>query len=87
MKRKADFVMQKVAGENILVPIGAQVINLNGLFTFNETAACVWERLSEDRTLDDLTNAIVENFNVTAEEARADVQIFVDKISEMGLLE
>ena len=37
MKRKADFMIQKVGGENLLVPLGAQVMDLNGIITMNNT--------------------------------------------------
>ena len=87
MKRKSDFMMQNVAGENLLVPLGAQVMDLNGLFTLNDTAACVWELLAEERTLAELASAVAERFDVTPEIARADVQTFVDEIARMGLLE
>lgn len=87
MKHKSDVMMQNVAGENLLVPLGAQVMDLNGLFTLNDTAACVWELLAEERTLAELAAAVAERFAVAAEIARADVQTFVDEIARMGLLE
>jgi conjugal transfer/entry exclusion protein len=87
MKRKADFVRQNVGGENLLVPLGAQVMDLNGLITLNDTAACVWELLAQERTADELTAAVAERFDVTPERARADVQTFVDEITKMGVIE
>ena len=87
MKRKADFMMQNVGGENLLVPLGAQVMDLNGLITLNDTAACVWELLAQERSLDELTAAVAERFDVTPERARADAQTFVDEITRLGLLE
>ncbi len=87
MKRKADFLMQNVGGENLLVPLGAQVMDLNGLIALNDTAACVWELLAQERSLDELTAAVAERFDVAAEIAHADVQTFLDEIAGMGLLE
>jgi len=87
MKRKADFLMQSVGGEILLVPLGAQVMDLNGLITLNDTAACVWELLAQERSLDELTAAVAERFDVAAEIACADVQTFVDEITRLGLLE
>ena len=87
MKRKADFIMQNVGGENMLVPLGAQVMHLNGIITLNDTAACVWELLAQERSLDELTAAVAERFDVTPERARADAQTFVDEITRLGLLE
>jgi hypothetical protein len=87
MKRKADFMMQNVGSENLLVPLGAQVMNLNGLITLNDTAAYAWELLAEERSLDELAVALVERFDVDLERARVDVQTFVDEITRLGLLE
>ncbi len=87
MKHKPDFISQNIDDEKILVPIGSQVMNMNGLITLNETAAFVWELLTEDRTLDELAAAVAEQFDVVPERARIDVQIFIDEITRMGLLE
>ena len=87
MKRKADFLMQNIGGENLLVPLGAQVMDLNGLLTLNDTAACVWEQLAEERSLDELTAAVAERFDVADATARADVKTFVDELIRLGVLE
>lgn len=87
MKRKDDFVMQEVGGENLLVPIGAQVMDTNALVVLNETAAFVWELLAEERTVGDLANAVARAFDVDVATARADVEAFLEEIAGMGLLE
>ncbi len=87
MKYKNNFILQDICGEKILVPIGSQVMDMNGLITLNDTAACVWELLAEDPTLDELSAAVAEQFDVAPERARADVQVFIDEITRMGLLE
>lgn len=87
MKRKADFMMQNVGGENLLVPLGGQVMDLNGLITLNGTGACVWELLGQERTVDELAAAVAERFGVDAATARADVQAFLDEIERLGLVE
>ena len=87
MKPKADFLMQSIGGVNLLVPLGAQVMDLNGLITLNDTAACVWELLAQERSLEELAAAVAERFEVFPERARADVQTFVEEIARLGLLE
>jgi hypothetical protein len=86
MKRKADFMMQNVGGEKLLVPLGAQMMELNGVITLNDTAACVWELLAEECSLDQLTEAVAERFDVATGIASADVQTFLDEITRLGLL-
>lgn len=80
-------MMQNVGGENLLVPLGAQVMDLNGLITLNDTAAWVWKLLAQERSLDELATAVAERFDVTPERSRADVQTLVDEVAKMGLLE
>jgi hypothetical protein len=87
MKRKADFVMQNVGGENLLVPIGGQVLDTNGLVTLNATGRCLWELLAQERSVEDLAGALTEKFEVDGERAKADVQAFLDEITRIGLLE
>jgi hypothetical protein len=79
--------MRNVGGENVLVPLGAQVADLNGLVTLNATGCCLWELLAEDRSVDDLTAALAERFDADSECVRADVQAFADEITRLGLLE
>ena len=87
MRRKEDFLLQDVGGERLLVPLGAQVMNLNGLIVLNQTAAYTWALLAEERTLDELCAAVAERFDVAPDTARDDVGAFVDEIVHLGLLE
>lgn len=87
MKRKADYIMRNIGGENLLVPLGAQVMRLNGVIALNDTAVCLWELLEDERSLDELIATVMKRFDVADEDARSDVQDFVEEISQLGLLE
>lgn len=87
MKRKADFLMQNIGDEYLLVPLGAQVMDLNGIVTLNDTAACVWELLADERTINELATAVTEHFDVAPERALTDVQSFIEEITRIGLIE
>lgn len=87
MKRKDDFVMQEIASEWLLVPLGAQVMDMNGIVTLNDTGTCVWNLLAENRTADELAAAVSEQFEVDAAAARGDVQAFLDEIARLGMIE
>jgi hypothetical protein len=87
MKRSDNFLMQNVGGDTLLVPLGAQVVDTNGLVILNYTARCVWELIAEDRSVDELAAAVAERFEVDRERARVDVQTFLDEIARLGLIE
>ncbi|NTW88936.1 MAG: PqqD family protein [Desulfobulbaceae bacterium] len=86
MKHIDDCVMQKIGGENLLVPIGMQLKNLNGIIILNDTAAYIWELLAKERTLDELAAAVSERFDVITEIASEDVQRFLHEITKLELL-
>ena len=87
MKRSEDFLLQNVGGQDLLVPLGAKVMDMNSLITLNATGRRVWELLAEDRSLEYLVAEVVKQFDVDLERARADVQAFLDDLGRLGLLE
>ena len=87
MKRKADFVMENVGGEYLLVPLGAQVMDMNGIITLNTTGAYLWELLAEEHTPAELATALAEHFDTTPDRARTDVDAFLAQINKLGMLE
>lgn len=87
MKRSADFRLQRVGGQDLLVPLGAKVLEMNALITLNATGRCVWELLAEDRSAEDVAAAVTERFAVDPERTRADVRSFLAELGRKGLLE
>jgi len=87
MKRSEDFLLQNVGGQDLLVPLGPKVMDMNSLITLNATGRRVWELLAEDRSLEYLVAEVVKQFDVDLERARADVQAFLDDLGRLGLLE
>lgn len=87
MKRKANFLLRNIGGENLLVPLGSQVLDLNGIVTLNATGSYLWELMEKDCSIDGLAAIIAEIFDVDRERARMDIQIFLEKIASIGLLE
>ena len=87
MKRSKDFLLQTVGGQDLLVPLGGKVMDMNALITLNATGRCVWEFLAEDRSVEDLVAEIAKQFDADLERARADVLAFLDDLGRLGLLE
>jgi len=86
MKRSEDFSLRNVGGQDILVPLGAKVLDMNALITLNATGRIVWELLEQDRTLDYLVTEVVKEFDIDEDSARGDVQAFLDELGRLGLL-
>ena len=86
MKVSSDFILREIAGEFILVPVGSAAAQFNGLITLNETARTIFLALAQERTVEELTDAVTAEYEVDRETARADVEEFLRQLREVGAL-
>ncbi len=86
MKLKSTIILRKIAGETILVPVGEDAVRVNGLITVNEVGTFICEQLKEERTVDALVAAVTAQFDVDAQNARADITSFIHTLEENELL-
>ena len=87
MKLKEGFLLREVANVWVVIPVGQDMLDFNGVINLNETGALLWQKLAEGADLDALTAALTAEYNVSAEEARSDAQAFCSKLMEVGCLE
>ena len=86
MKVSEDFMMREIAGEHILVPVGAAAAKFNGLITMNEVGKYIVEQLAEEHTVQELVDKITAEYDVEAQTALTDVETFLDQLREVGAL-
>lgn len=87
MKIKEGFLLRQVGGNHVVVPVGAQAVDFRCLITLNEVGAFLWEKLGADSTVEQLVEALLGEYDVTAEIATADVERFVANLREKNLLD
>ena len=86
MRISKEFVLREIAGDYIIIPTGATVLEFNGLITVNEVGVTIWNLLQEEVTMDELVQGILNEYDVEQEVARNDIQEFLDKLIEGGIL-
>ena len=86
MKINKEYVLREIAGDYIIIPVGKTVLEFNGLITVNEVGVFLWNMLQEEITMDDLVKAVLSEYDVEEAVARADIQEFLDKLIEAGVL-
>lgn len=87
IKRSDNFIFRKVVNEIILVPIKQDVAEMEYIFTLNEVGAFVWEMLSRAITIQELQEAIIEEFDVEPGVAEQDLQLFLQELDSFQALE
>ena len=68
-----NIIARAIAGELILVPIRKQVGEMESIYTLNETGARIWEWIDGRRTLNDLLELVLAEFEVEPLQAEADL--------------
>ena len=82
-------MLRTVCGENVIVGEGLGTIDFGKLISLNETAAWLWKKADEmgDFSVESLSEALCEEYEVSAEQACADVAKIVGQWQELGIIE
>lgn len=86
MKVSNEFILREVAGEYILVPVGAAAVKLNGLITLNEIGAFIFKVLQKEQTEESVVKKILEEYEIDFETATEDLKAFLQQMREIGVL-
>lgn len=87
MKIKKGFVLRVVGGENVVVPVGEMSKTFHGMINLNETGAFMWKFFSEEHTLEEGVSALLSEYEVEENVARADVGKFMNTVMKNGFAE
>lgn len=87
MKIKEGFIIRKIANTDMVVPIGQNIADFNGVITLNESAAFLWKRLKEGSEIPNLVDALIREYNIKRELAQRDVENFVARLQLADMLE
>ena len=86
MKIKKELIKREIAGETILVPVGKTVFDSNGLFALNEVGGFLWDMLPQAETEEALLEAVLAEYDVSAQEAAKDIAEFLNKLRQMEII-
>jgi hypothetical protein len=80
-RRGERHVYRHVAGEHLLIALHGD--SLEPLFALTPTAALLWKRLENWCTSEELAEALVQEYEVTPEQAATDVEEFLAQLEEV----
>lgn len=86
MEIKKQLLKREIAGESFLIPLGKTVYDSNGMFVLTELGAFIWDRLADARDREDILQAILAEYEVDEATAGADLDRFLNKLRDMGIL-
>lgn len=83
----SGYVVRQIADEFLLIPVKMQGNREPQLAIMNETGKFLWEQLQECRSIEDLIQAMAEEYQVSEKEALADILDFLKDLKERKLLQ
>lgn len=79
--------MRTLAGQSIIVPTKVKDIDFTHILTLNETAATIWKRMNEGEFwIEDLAEALTDNYEVEKGQALRDAREIVDKMRGLRMI-
>ena len=87
MKIKGELLIREVAGEIIAIPVGQTALRFNGMICLNEVSKQIWSEIQAGKTKEAILENILQEYDVSAEEAAADLDAFLMQLRENDLLE
>ena len=86
MKQNPDFIITDVADSHILVPVGKAAVNFNAIISLNDMGQTIWNMLESETSAEEILKNILAEYEVTEEQAKADIDGFLAKLKENGAI-
>jgi len=86
MKISENFVLRQVADTWVVLPVGQASVDFNGMLTLNESGAILWQALEKGGDREALADALLAEYEVDRATALADVDDFLKKLSDAGIV-
>ena len=86
MKIKDGYVLRQVAGNSIVIAVGDEGLNFNGIITINGAGTFLWEKLINGADKDTLLRAMLSEYDIDEATASADIDEFLLKLKNADLL-
>lgn len=81
VSQSSSIVTRKTGKEYVLVPIANNIADMNSVYTLNETGAFLWEQIDGKKSVKDLIQALIAEYEIDKESATGDVLSFIEEMN------
>ena len=87
MKIKEGFVLRKMPGVNLVMPIGENAKTYTQSIMLNDTGAFIFEKLSKGDSMDEIAKALTEKYDVDDDKVIESVDRICTNLAKIGVAE
>lgn len=82
--KDSNIVFRKIGNEFILVPIKQNARDVDNIYTVNAVGSRIWELIDGKKSIEEIVKMIMDDFEVSPEEARNDLLVFLEQLQMIG---
>ncbi len=87
MRLKTDYKIRKIAGESVIVRMGAQNVKMTSIISLNATSEWLWEQLADEEfDAEKVADLLTAEYEVSREVALIDAQKWIDMLRKADLV-
>jgi methyltransferase-like protein len=83
-EKDENIVSREIGSETILVPVHRDVGDLNNVYSLNETAAFIWSHLDGKKTMEQIRDLMLEEYETNSVKAEDDLRKYVGQLLEIN---
>lgn len=87
MRINSKYELIDVADEHLAVPVDSEVTSFKGVVVLTEAASFLLKNMKSSKTKADLVKMLINEFDVDEKTASNDVDLFIQKLENLGMIE
>lgn len=86
MRIKDGFIMRTISDMYVVVPVEKESRDFHGMIQLNESGAFLWKQMSQEFEIEDLIQALMNEYHVSYEVAKKDINHVIESLKKSGIL-
>ncbi len=87
MRLKTDYKIRKIAGESVIVRMGAQNVKMTSIISLNATSEWLWEQLADEEfDAEKVADLLTAEYEVSREVALIDAIKWIEMLQKADLV-
>ena len=87
IKIKDSFVLRKICGYNIVMPVGKSIKDFQGSLLLNQTGTIIFEQLREGKSICEIAKILAEEYDVTIPIVLKDIISHIEALKGAGVID
>ena len=85
-EKDPGIVYREIGGEAVLVPIRRSIGDMDSIYTLDEVGADIWDLIDGERTVADIQDVLLGEYDVDAEVLSEDLAEFIQQLLSIGAI-